>query len=397
MIQVIQKQRCTGCYACSTVCPEHCIAMKSDTEGFGYPEADVSKCIRCGLCEKVCPVMNKQEIHHQPQAYACYAADEEIRMHSSSGGIFPLLAEQVIDSGGVVFGAGFEIDFTVVHGYAQTKEELGKFRGSKYVQSKIGDAYKAAKEFLEQGRPVLFTGTPCQVEGLKSYLGKPYANLFCVDMVCHGVPSPKVWRKYISYRESCAKSGVRAVDFRDKSKGWKSYHVFFVFQDGTRYQKVYHKDFYMNAFLKDICLRPSCYDCPFKTLQRQSDITLADFWGIQDILPELDDDKGTSLIFVHTAKGQFLLERIKERMVYQETDIYKAVEYNPSAVKSARYHPKRDDFFDDLDRLPFDKLAAKYCSERAMVLIGRWLKVCIYRIVKKLGLFNMVRKFLGRT
>lgn len=379
-IEIINKKDCSGCCACLNICPKNIITMEIDSEGFYYPNVDYKKCSKCGLCKKVCPIINKINVKNHPHAFACINKDEDIRMKSSSGGIFTIIAEYVIDNGGVVFGAGFDNDFQVIHSYVEKKEELDKFRGSKYVQSKIGFTYKEAKAFLDQGRQVLFTGTPCQIAGLKSYLQKNYDNLICVDFVCHGVPSPKVWRKYILYRERSAGLSVQKITFRNKDEGWKRFSVSFLFNDNTKYQQTLSNDLYMRAFLKNVSLRPSCYDCKFKTLHRRSDITLADFWGIQNIMRELDDDKGTSLVFINSTKGEFILDYVKQKILYKEVDINQAVAFNPAAIKSVPYNYKRNDFFKYLDQKPFDILVKKYCDEKIYVKLERKIKQYLHQI-----------------
>jgi coenzyme F420-reducing hydrogenase beta subunit len=269
--KIKRKEDCTGCYACSQICPDEikCISMVKDNEGFWYPKVDYSKCIKCGLCVDVCPILNNKVVENTPVAYACINKNKSIRLESSSGGLFSLIAEQVIEDGGVVFGAGFDENFEVMHSYIEKKNDIGKFRGSKYVQSKIGNTYKQAESFLKSGRKVLFTGTPCQIAGLKSFLGEPYIGLLCVDLVCHGVPSPDVFKKYIKYRNEKANSQVKRISFRRKDEGWKRFSVSFLFENDTEYRQNLNNDLYMKAFLKNICLRPSCYECKFKTLHRQ--------------------------------------------------------------------------------------------------------------------------------
>lgn len=391
MIKITDKKNCTGCYACLNTCPQSCITMKDDFEGFWYPVVDYNKCINCGLCENVCPVMHKTQENNEPRAYACINKNEIIRMKSSSGGIFTLVAEHVIDNNGVVFGASFDKGFTVVHSYVESKEDLEKFRGSKYVQSKIGDAYKQAELFLREGRQVLFSGTPCQIAGLKSFLQREYDNLLCIDIVCHGVPSPKVWERYISYHENRAGASVKRIAFRRKDNGWKRYSISLSFNNDTEYIETFDGDLYMRAFLKNVCLRPSCYACNFKTLHRQSDITLADFWGIQNLLPKMDDDKGTSLVFINSVRGESVFKKIKDKILCEEVDINKAVEYNLSAIKSVEKNPKRDKFFKELDQVPFDQLVKKYCSDGILVKVKRNLKAAVRSVLKKLKLLNMVK------
>lgn len=394
MITINDKKDCMGCHGCSNICPKSCISMESDSEGFWYPVVDYDKCIKCGLCIKVCPIINKTAIENEPIAYACYNKDETIRLRSSSGGIFTLIAEYIIDNGGAVFGAGFDKDFAIVHSYVKTREELEKLRGSKYVQSKIGDTYKRTKKLLDQGRKVLFTGTPCQIGGLKSYLQKDYSNLFCTDIICHGVPSPKVLQKYICYHENQVGSSTRRISFRRKDEGWKRYSVSLSFENNTEYLQTLDNDLFMKAFLSNVCLRPSCYSCNFKTLHRQSDITLADFWGIQNVLPEMDDDKGTSLIFINSVNGQLILEEIKDKISYKEVDINQAVLYNSSAIRSVEHSVNRKNFFKEIDQLSFDQLIKRYCSESLLRRTKRKAKSMALKLSEKTGLLSVAKKLL---
>lgn len=261
-----------------------------------------------------------------------------------------------------MFGASFDNEFRVKHCYADTMEGIAQFRGSKYVQSVIGDTYMQAKQFLEQGSVVLFTGTPCQIGGLRSYLSNDYANLYCQDIVCHGVPAPVVWEKYMQYRQGCGKSKIQRISFRDKTLGWKNYRVAIDFQNGKEYRQASGDDFMMQAFLGHVCLRPSCHQCQFKSLHRQSDITLGDFWGIQDEMPEMDDDRGTSLLIVNSDEGKKLLENIQSDLVVQKTDIQRAVSHNPAMIRSVDIHPKRNEFMREIVKKPFDKVVKKYCT-----------------------------------
>jgi len=397
MIQIVDKQNCCGCYACYNICPPKCIHMQPDVDGFWYPVVEIDECTECGLCEQICPILKeKSAFYYQPLAYACINNNEAIRLESSSGGLFTLIAEQVIEDGGAVFGANFTENFVVEHSCVELKEELEKLRGSKYVQSRIGETYKQAKQLLKSGWKVLFTGTPCQIGGLKSYLGKSYDNLLCVDIVCHGVPSPEVWKKYVDYRQEKAASAAQRISFRRKDDGWKRYSVSFLFENNTEYRETLDKDLYMRAFLKNVCLRPSCYACQFKTIHRQSDITLADFWGIQRMLPDMDDDKGTSLIFVNSKAGQAMIEQIAAKMQFKEVDINEAVKYNSAAIKSVASNSNRKKFFKELHKLTFDDLVKKYCTDKLSVRIKRRAKSLARAILKKLGLLDFTKRILGR-
>ncbi|MDU6198528.1 MAG: Coenzyme F420 hydrogenase/dehydrogenase, beta subunit C-terminal domain [Intestinibacter bartlettii] len=343
MIKIAKKENCTGCHGCYNVCPKKCIDMNFDEEGFLYPSVDSNKCVECGLCEKVCPIMHIVEVENEPIAIGCYNKDEKIRMESSSGGIFTLISELVIQSGGVVFGAEFDENYNVRHSYVDNIQDLHKFRGSKYVQSTIGNSYYDAKQFLEQGRQVLFSGTPCQIAGLKRYLQKDYDNLICQDIVCHGVPSIYVWEHYKNFIANGRR--ISSVKFRDKSTGWKTYSLQIDFDDGSSYKDIGNENSYIKGFVKDFYLRPSCYECKYKTLHRESDITLADFWGIEANVPELDDNKGTSLIFINSDKGRLCFEKIGKSIVFKIINIENAVTFNPSSHKPAIMTKKRDTFY----------------------------------------------------
>lgn len=362
MIDIKEKSKCCGCNACFNICPQNAITMVVDEKGFKYPKTDMKKCTHCELCEKVCPIINNKTIENSPKAYACINNNEEIRMQSTSGGVFTLLASSIINDGGVIFGACFNDELGVHHTYCESIEDLKKYRSSKYLQSDIGLSYKKAKEFLNQGRKVLFTGTPCQIEALKSYLLKDYENLYLQDIICHGVPSPLVWEKYKEYREEKAKSKLHLMSFRSKKNTtWSGYNVDMEFANNTSYVKKHGDDIYMKAFLNNLSLRESCTDCKFKKNNRLSDITLADFWGIQNVKPEMDDGKGTSLVIVNSAKGQVLFETIKAEMQCEEVEFEKAISENPSFNTVSKANVNSDKFFEGLKKgEDFEELVKKY-------------------------------------
>ena len=284
MIEITNKEQCCGCSACVHICPKHSISFYEDKEGFLYPQVDLETCVDCGLCEKVCPVINKESEREPLEAYAAKNDNESIRLKSSSGGIFTLLAEKIIDEGGVVFGARFNEDWEVVHDYTDTIEVLEPFRGSKYVQSCMGESYRQVENFLKADRNVMFTGTPCQIAGLRRFLRKDYMNLLTVDIICHGVPSPLVWRKYLETKtkEQCdAVPLLTGVSFRDKSAGWKKFSLVLKFStelDGgeqvTTMSSIFNDNDYMRAFLSNLSLRKSCYNCPAKSGKSGADITI---------------------------------------------------------------------------------------------------------------------------
>lgn len=384
MIQIENKMNCSGCSACAQVCPRQCITMQADEEGFLYPKVDETVCIHCGLCEKICPVLHKKDASSStPTAYAGYNKDESIRMQSSSGGLFTLFASAIIARGGVVFGAGFNEEFDVVHSYVETVDGLAKFRGSKYVQSKIGDTYKQAEEFLKQDRWVLFTGTPCQIGGLYAYLRKDYDKLLTQDIICHGVPSPLVWTKYKQYLTEKNKQCINNIYFRDKTEGWARFSMRIIFADGQEYRKNLSKDTMMQFFLRDLCLRPSCYNCSFKEKNRPSDITLADYWGINAISPEINDDKGISLLILNSPQGHMFFENIKDRIICKDTEIDRALFYNPAMIRSAKKPTNRDNFMRDINTKTIVELEKKYLFSFKPNLLRRVLSKIKRKLLRK--------------
>ncbi len=280
--------------------------------------------------------------------FVAYSKDRSVRRSSSSGGIFSLIAETVLKENGVVFGAAYDKDFSVHHISIESGDRLPLLQGSKYLQSRTENTFEEAKTELDKGRTVLFSGTGCQIAGLKGFLKKDYSNLITVDILCHGVPSPLVWQKYLSEMEKRYNSTVSAVSFRNKETGWKNYSVTLRFTDDQVYKEDYHKNLYMRLFLEDICLRPSCHVCRFKEGNHQSDITLGDCWGITEYDPEMDDDGGTSLLLVHTKKGKDLVDKISSGMVMKSASLDKISQ--PMIYNSAPVHPNRSKFFVDFQK-----------------------------------------------
>lgn len=336
MIQVLDKHKCCGCTACQSACPKQCISMKVDTEGFLYPSVDLSACVDCHLCERVCPVINRSDSTKPLRTLAAVNSDESVRLSSSSGGIFTALAEKVISEGGKVYGARFNKDLGVEHCGADGSEGIAEFRGSKYLQSTMGDTYKDVRSELDRGTKVLFSGTPCLVAGLRRFLRKDYDNLIAVDFVCHGVPSPAVWQGYL---RTFSDASIDYAAFRDKQQGW---HRFGIFSDNR----------FMQVFLANLSLRPSCYDCPAKSGSSESDITLGDFWGIEHIDSTMDDDRGTSLVLVNSPKGQSVIDSLNIKTKEEPYDL--AVRHNPSIAVSVEEPVARTKFFSVFNRFGFD-------------------------------------------
>lgn len=358
MIEIKDKSKCSGCHSCMNICPKKCIEMRADEEGFWYPKVDEEKCIECELCEKRCPILNDMSTENKPQAYACYNKDEEIRKESSSGGIFTLLASYIIDNGGTVYGAAFNKNFEVEHIEVTNKQDLRKLRGSKYVQSKLGSTYSKIREQLNQNKLVYFSGTPCQIDGLLCFLNKKYDNLICQDIICHGVPSPKIWKSYIDEMNAKYHDKPSKIEFRNKKINWDSYGMYIKYSR-KEYFRIHNEDMFMVAFLKNLSLRPSCYNCSSKTLHRNSDITLADFWGIKEVCPEMYDGKGTSLVIVNSEKGKVIFEKILYNARYAKVDLDKAIKFNSAAIKSVDIPKKRKKYMKNIFYHKFDKYTEK--------------------------------------
>lgn len=364
-----ENLKCCGCTACYAICPKNAITMHADSEGFKYPVIDKDKCIDCGLCCKVCPLDIKLEKTEDKQiAVACTAKDENFTKQSSSGGVFAILANMFMEKQAVIYGAAFDDGWNVKHIRVDSKDDLSKLYTSKYVQSDMGETFKTVKTDLNTGKEVLFAGTPCQVAGLKKYLGKDYNNLITVDFICHGVPSSLVWQCYIKEKAASLNSKITDISFRNKKDGWKDFGFLVKAESGIVNCEKAGDNIYMNGFLKDLYLRPSCYECKFKTLKRASDITLADFWGIEKVLPEMYDKRGVSLCWTSSRKGSEILTEALKQTAYQKVDLQEAVRHNSAALKSVNVHKNRDKFFKDFAESHDDvtKLIEKYYDNRSL-------------------------------
>lgn len=367
MITITNKNECCGCEACANKCPKNAITMVEDEYGFRYPKVNKDLCINCDLCRKACPIIKNENRENEKLVYACYNKNEDIRRQSSSGGVFTLIAEYILKNDGIVIGAMFNKNFGVYHNYIEKVEDLPKLRTSKYIQSVIGETYRQAEQFLKDGKKVLFTGTPCQVEGLRTFLGKEYENLYTQDIICHGVPSPKVWKKYLEFVNKKMGDKPVSVTFRNKDKGWRDYSLNIQYKN-KKYNKTHLDDEYMRAFIKKLSLRDSCYKCAFKKENRLSDITLADFWGISNVMPEMNDNKGTSLVIVNTKKGKKLYNSIEKEIIQKQVDFYTAIKYNPSMTQSVSMNKNRDKFFENLEKEEFNKLVNKYVPKESLIV-----------------------------
>lgn len=418
MVDIRDKNMCMGCFACATACPTGCIKMTADEEGFFYPKADVSRCINCGKCDRVCVMKNPRQIADRKiTAYACYNKKEELIKKSSSGAMFSILANYVLKDGGTVFGVELDenlnpheamafvpelrdknkasdtnIDENTSADTADGKDKIDsqqiknaeaeavhleektidwpdytdyvkKMRGSKYVQSRMDNAYELCRQELEANRKVLFSGTPCQIEGLYSYLNKEYKKLITQDIICHGTPSPKAWQYYLRYREKKAGAKAVSVSFRNKKLGWEVYSLEITFANGEVYNESMRDDPFMKSFHKNLCLRPACYSCPFKTAKKNSDFTLADFWGISMFYPELKHDTGTSLVLAHSWKARKIMEKVAPFIECTPVEAGKALKKNASIRHSAKCPDQREWFMKNVNEDNYPKLIKEFLKE----------------------------------
>ena len=379
MIEIRHKGECCGCEACVQVCPKNCIDFSRDAQGFLYPVVNKESCIDCGLCEKVCPVINKtnQSKNNPYTLYAVKSSDDTIRQQSSSGGFFSLLADYVLTKGGVVYGAAFDAAFNVCHTRVDNIEDLYKLRGSKYVQSRIGQTFRECKDDLKAGKLVLFTGTPCQISALGHFLRKDYDNLIKVEVVCHGVPSPMIYQQYL--KETVIKDvedrKITKVNFRTKLGSWKKYFFTVEYKDCgeiCEYKECVTDSLYMKGFLSDLYIRPSCFECPAKKFTSGADFTIADFWGQEYTFPEFDDDKGVSAVFANTVKAQEVFNKISA--VVLEKHFADFIRYNPSLVKSPVQTSSYGKFW---------KLYTKTGELRSSIAKAREIPFCV-RLINKI-------------
>lgn len=400
MVDSKEKSICTGCTACMSACPKNCISMEKDELGFQYPVIDHEVCIECGTCDQVCKNASTRLISSgPPKAFGAIANDLPLRLSSSSGGVFTILAQKIISEGGVAFGAAMSSDFySVEHICARDSSELEKLRGSKYLQSNMGTQFSEVKKLLQNGTTVMFTGTPCQIAGLRAFLSQDYPNLLCVDFICHGVPSVKIWEKYCHEIELHAHGKISAVSFRHKKYSWERFSTFLETDEREAFFKSKVEDPFLRLFLGNYILRPSCYKCKHKGISRKSDITIADFWGVSDVLPELSDGNGTSLIIVQSEKGMGYIEKVSEKLTIVETDAVEAVNHNKAGIRSAKKPANIEAFWQDVESISVAGLADKYApisAKRRFKTMA--VKSPLYGLLKNLmggGKVNMINGIL---
>lgn len=411
MIEIKNKADCCGCTACASICPKNCIEMRVDEEGFLYPLVEASACVDCRACERACPIIQAKlymptvsnikvvaDVPFKQKGYVVQNKNPQVLRESTAGGAFTAIAKYVINRGGVVFGVELSDDLIARHVYIDTENDLSRFRNSKYVQSYLGGVYGLVKSFLKQGRFVCFSGTPCQIEGLKRYLGKEHENLITVDVVCRAVPSPLIFRKYVELQEKKLSGNIKTVRFRDKHYGYK-YSTVNVITD--RNQGNYHQgidsDPWLRAFFSNICDRPSCHDCKFRKQHRVSDFTLWDCLNIDKFSRDMDNDKGATRVLVHSHKGHDIFDAMKSDFIWLEVEPDKLVKGSKEIFESVPAHVKRKQFFIDASCMNGEELFTKYFPDTLKVRLEHavrmaFFKMGIYKVAKK-AFVKMTRRY----
>lgn len=387
-----EKQDCCGCTACEHICPTNAIKMLADEEGFLYPDIIQELCIDCGLCKKVCPIQNKlgrDDRFDEPRVYAIKHKSNNVRMKSASGGAYPAISDYILKESNIVYGVKFSEKFYVHHDRAKNIQERDEFKGSKYIQSDLRDTFIRIKDDLIDGKGVLFTGTGCQVAGLINYLDAKKVNtdnLITNDIICHGTPSPLLWNEYLDFIQQ--KDELASYTFRDKDVGWHGYNVRVKYEKGKEKLNTPDIRIYANLFGSGLALRPSCYHCKFTNLKRPSDIMIGDFWGIERTLPEIDDNKGVSLMMINTNKGSKVFNEIKSDMEIWESNTKDCLQ--PNLIRPTRCPENREQFWQDYYDKGFKYIAKKYCGYG----IKSRTKKILADILKKLGMYEWVKRIV---
>lgn len=380
---MLERKLCTGCSLCAAICPVHAITMRADDHGAFYPEVEETSCIHCGLCETRCPTWQIEHGRNGTaqilELWAAQLRSDSLRKESSSGGVFTALAEQTLQQGGAVVGCAMSENCREArHIVVERAEELSRLRGSKYLQSNMGDILQTTQALLRTGRPVLFSGTPCQAAALDSLLGeKRLENLLLVDFICHGVPLPGLWRRYLDEQERKQGAAVCKAHFRYKGHGWKIFSLQLCFADGQSYVGKVTEDPYLRGFISNCYLRPSCHHCKIRAQQYRSDLTLADFWGVEKKHADWNDDAGTSLVVVHTEKGRAVLQQAASALRVLPLDEEDALRENPSYYRCVAPNPLRGKVMKELETQPFDQVINRYYGSAIMAKIRRrfWGKI----------------------
>ncbi|WP_251968442.1 Coenzyme F420 hydrogenase/dehydrogenase, beta subunit C-terminal domain [Parabacteroides sp. AD58] len=361
MVNIINKADCCGCTACASICTHSAITMQPDIEGFLYPAVNSDLCTNCGLCEKVCPTTYYDALDKamsSPKIYALRNRDSKILKTSSSGGVFAELVSYTLSKDGVVYGAVYDENFHVIHRLAKNETEALQIRGSKYVQSDLRGIYKDIRDQLRKNQFVLFSGTPCQVQGLKNFLIKPYVNLLTVDIMCHCVPSPRVYDDYLHFIQKTFKSSISSIFMKDKTLGWGKQRLRISFSDGKEIFDTPESNLWNQLFYSQLISRPSCHECRFSNYQHPGDLTIGDYWGIEKVHPEFYDSNGVSLLFTNTDKGETVFSDIKDSFFFIESTKDHCVQ--PNLISPVESNPLREMFWLDYDKKTFRSIAVKY-------------------------------------
>lgn len=390
-----KKEECCGCTACYSICPKDAVRMEADNEGFLYPKIDFTKCVQCMKCVSICAFKSKKQFNtngnfsneNYPEIFAVKHKDYNIRINSRSGGAFTAISDEIINDGGVVYGCVMADDCEAVHKRAETFEERDNMRGSKYIQSNLGNTFLMAKKDLLAGRKVLFTGTPCQIDGFRKFLNINYDNLLCIDIMCHSVPSPLIWKNYLKWLEDKynAKCVPKDILFRDKRKyGWTNYVETIKMIDSNNENIEINSEIFKELFYSHYILRPVCYQCPYTSLQRCGDITIADFWGINNLLPGINDNKGVSMVFVNNKKGKNFFNECKESTYYYKVKLGNDIQR--PLHEPAKKPENRMQFWNDFFEKGFSYIVENYISnkdeyikpnkyEQYYYLLNKWVEL----------------------
>ena len=361
-ISIVNKGKCYGCYACYNKCSQNAIDMMEDAEGFVYPKVNEIRCVNCQICLKVCPSIRIPEVNTKKRAYACYAKNKEEHRSSSSGGFFAVLAKAILEEKGSVWGAAFNERMELEHVQIQDIKDLHKVKGTKYVQSCIGKSYIEVEKELKKGKNVLFSGTPCQVAGLKNFLDKEYDNLICLDLICHGVPSPGVWRRYLE--EKFGKDNVEIMQFRNKTNGISNVTLEYRLKNGEIFFESYMESSYIKGFINNYYTRQTCFECSFKGFDRCSDITIGDFWSVKEFYPEMANKYGVSAILIHSEKGNVWLEKIRDQLMICKAKPEEIAMWNDSLLKPIKKTSARTEFYQEWTTDKIEKIILKISKDK---------------------------------
>jgi len=374
MIDRISVEQCTLCGSCYNACPVEAISFKKPYLDFLYPTIDNSRCVGCDRCERSCPILAEkcEPESGYPIAFAAKSRDEEVRRKSSSGGVFYELASRVLADGGYVCGAVFDECFHVKHIVSNTQEDLYRMMGSKYAQSDMGMCFRQIKTLLDAGKRVLFTGCPCQVAGLRTYVGKKYLNLILVELICHGIPSDQMLQVYIGVQEKKYGAKLKEMEFRNKAKGWHNSSVRMRFENGREYQESMTMDTFMQGYFQYITVKESCYSCNFRNFSSGADITIGDFWGAETVLPETDDNIGLSAVIATTEKGKYLLKKTSAELF--SSHIETVIRYNQNLLVSSKQNPIRSEFYTYAKEYNVEKAIQRFLKEKTLHKIMRQSK-----------------------